>query len=61
MRAAKLRVHRMSGRVDLHGGGDECIVADLHVAYIEDDAIEVEIDTFAEIDITAVIAIERRL
>src|SRR5207244_1820876 len=54
-------VHRMSGRVDLHRRSELSTVADLHQAYVEDDAVEVEENSFPQQDVRAVVAEEWRL
>ena len=57
-RSASSGVHR---GVDLHGRSNEGVVTDADVAHVQDDAVEVEEDTFAQVDVRAVIAEERRL
>src|SRR5690606_27654202 len=58
---ARLRVERMHGRVDLHGRTEHRVLADAHRAYVEHDAVEVEEDPLAQLDVRAVVAVERRL
>jgi hypothetical protein len=51
----------MRGRVNLNGRTEEREVADLDHAHVEDDAVEVEEDPLAKLDVGAVVAEERRL
>ena len=53
--------HRVGRGVDLHRGAEEREVADGDAADVEHDAVEVEVDALAEMDVRAVIAVERRL
>src|SRR5687767_1233879 len=57
----QFRVERVHGRINLHGRPEKREAADAHRAHVQDDAVEVEEDTFAELDVGAVIAEERRL
>ena len=59
--AAQLGFHRVRRGVDLHRGAEEREVADGDAADVEHDAVEVEEDALAEMDVRAVIAVERRL
>src|SRR5690606_28674720 len=59
--AAQLRLEWMQRGVDLHGGAEQREAADPHPADVQDDAIEVEEHPLTELDVRAVIAIERRL
>ena len=51
----------MSARVNLNGWTKERKIAYPHLANVEYDAVEVEVDPSAEIDVAAIITIERRL
>src|SRR5690606_17392734 len=61
LRATKLSVHRMRGGVDLYRWPEEGEITDPDFAYIEHHAIEVEVDPLAEMDVAAVVAVERWL
>jgi len=51
----------MRGRVDLDRRAEQGEIPDLHQAYVEDDAVEVEEDPFAQQDVRAVVTEEGRL
>src|SRR5262245_14075258 len=55
----QLRAPRVQGGVDLHGRAEEGVIPDLHIAYIQYDAVEVEVDPRPEPDVRAVVAEER--
>lgn len=59
--AAKLRVERMGGRVDLHRRAEQDVVPDVGLADVQYDAVEVEEALRPQMDVRAVIAVERRL
>ncbi len=48
----------MIGGVDLDGGADLGAVADLDGVDVEEDAVEVEEDAGAQVDVVAVVAVE---
>jgi hypothetical protein len=56
-----LGIERVQRRIDLHRRSEQSEIADPHRADIQDDAVEVEEDAFAELDVRAVVAIERGL
>ncbi len=49
----------MVGGKDLHAGPDLGTVADLHLHYVEDHAIEIHEHAIAERDVVAVVEVER--
>ncbi len=59
--ASQLRVHRVQGRIDLHGRSEHGETADPHFAVVEHDAVVVEADRLPKADVEAIIAEERRL
>src|SRR4051812_36520947 len=59
--AAQLRVERVHRRIDLHRRPEQRKAADTHAAHVEDDAVEVEEDALAKLDVCAVVAEEGRL
>lgn len=54
-------IERVRRGIDLDGGGEERVVADLDLAHVQHDAVEIEEHSLAEQDIGAAIADERRL
>ena len=54
-------IERVQRRQNLHAGTEERVVPDMYVAYIEHDAIEVEEYARTEMDVGAVVTVERRL
>src|SRR5690606_10652369 len=59
--ASQLRIHRVRGRVDLHGRSDQGVASDDDGADVKDDAVEVEEHPLAQSDVQSVVAEERRL
>src|SRR5215471_5037479 len=59
--AAQFGVQRVRGGVDLDRRAEQREVSDLHHAHVEDHAVEVEEDPFAQQDVRAVVTEERRL
>src|SRR5208283_1837 len=61
--ASQFRVHRVQGRLDLHGRSEHSETADPHFADVEHDAVAVvvEVDRLPEAEIESIIAEERRL
>src|ERR671914_1481332 len=51
----------MQRRQDLHRWTEERVVTDTYRAHVEHDAVEVEEDPLPELDVRAVVAVERRL
>src|SRR5690606_40503093 len=56
-----LGVPRVRRRVDLHGRAEERERPDAHGADVEDHAVEVEEHPLSELDVRAVVTVERRL
>jgi hypothetical protein len=54
-------VHWVRGRVDLHRRPEQREVANLDHAHVEDNAVEVEENPLAKVDVGTVVAEERRL
>ena len=54
-------VERVRGSVDLHRRSEPRERADAHLAHVEHDAVEVEVDAFSQVHVRAVVAEERRL
>src|SRR5208337_4978973 len=54
--ASQFRVHRVQGRIDLHGRSEHGETADPHFADVEHDAVVVEVDRLPEADIEPMIA-----
>jgi hypothetical protein len=54
-------VERVAGAVDLDVGAEQDVVADGHLGAVQDDAPEVHVAVGAELDVEAVVALERRL
>ena len=54
-------VDRMLGGVDVDAGAELDVAADRHRAAVEDDAAEVGVEVVAELDVSPVVATERRL
>src|SRR5690242_3218006 len=52
---------RMQGRVDLRGGTEQRVVADPDAADVQHDAVEVEEDPLAQLDVRAIVAEKRWL
>ena len=46
---ALLRLHGVRGGVDLNRGPQHAVVADRHVAYVKDDAVEVGVEALAHL------------
>lgn len=53
-------VSRMVCRVDLHGGTDLRTSANRHWHHVQDYAVEIQEHVFAEMDVKAIVAMERR-
>ena len=51
----------VAGGVDADSRGQKDVVPDIDVAYVEDDQIVIGVEVFANVDMAAVIAMERRL
>lgn len=51
-------VERMAGRIETAVGGDEHMVAEADLGLVQDDAIHVGIEVFADFDVVAVVAEE---
>src|SRR5436190_11682072 len=58
--SSQLVIERVQRRQNLHAGTEERVVPDMYVAYIEHDAIEVEEYARTEMDVGAVVTVERR-
>src|SRR5690606_4724476 len=58
---AHLGIEGMRRGVDLHGRAEKREAADADMAHVQHDAIEIEEHALAELDVRAVVAIERRL
>src|SRR5690606_620946 len=58
---AQRRIERMQRRKDLHAWPKQRVIANANLAHVENGAIEVEKYACAQVDIGAVVAVERRL
>ena len=54
------RIGRMSGRVDVNTRAEERVASDTDLGYVEHDAAEVGVHAFFQVDVRAVVAVERR-
>ncbi len=61
LRPAQLAIKRVQRCQNLHAGSEQRVVADSHFAYIKHDAVEVEEHPSTEVNICAIVAVERRL
>src|SRR5690625_162087 len=54
-------IHRVGRRVELDSRAKEAVVANPYFTDVEDDAVEVEEDLLAQVDVRAVVTVERGL
>lgn len=53
-------IDRVCGGIDMDAGGDEAVVSDTDLTDIKEDAVEVRVEIFSDINVGAVITAEAR-